>query len=647
MKKKRKHITSYLGLGLVIGHFTTVQAQDTIQLRTVEITNEKTELFTQTKKIEKYDSITKSNFVFQSLGEMLALNSSIYIKSYGPGALSGTSMRGGNASQTAVLWNGINIVNPLVGQSDLNLLPVLLFEDLKTEYGGSSAVWGNGAVAGSILLDNSFDYNRGLKTEVNLSKASYNTVKMSSKINYSTQRFSTSTKFYLTNSHNNYLFKPALTEKDSLIELNNAAFSIKGIMQELRFFIKENQLLEIHCWADEAYRQLPTYNEIQTANAFQKDENFRTNIHWKKKKNKWTNQVKGGFLHNVFIYDNANSRTHTYSKALSGILESENYLAYKPNSKLLFGTNINFCEGISDAYLKREQLNKISLLMGNHSVFFNSKLIVDGNIRQEFFNTGNKPLTGNIALSYLPTNNIKLSVNSAKIYRQPTLNELYWYPGGQINLKPEEGWSQEGNINYIFKSQNFMAEINGAIYSRNINNWILWLPGTNGSPTPFNIQSVWSRGTESKLKLVHQKNKWLFSTQLTTAYTLSTVLKNEQENSENEGAQLIYTPRYTGNANVILAYGTLSFNYNQNYTGYRFTLSDNSQWLMPYSYSDIRISKSGQLGEQTGFSFFLAVLNLFNEEYAIIAGRPMPLRTYEIGIKLNTQSKNNNKITNN
>ncbi len=65
---------------------------------------------------------------------------------------------------TAILWNGFNIQNAMLGQTDLSLLPAVFFDEVEIEYGGSSAVWGSGAVAGSIHLNNRAGFGRGLKT---------------------------------------------------------------------------------------------------------------------------------------------------------------------------------------------------------------------------------------------------------------------------------------------------------------------------------------------------------------------------------------------------------------------------------------------------------------------------------------------------
>ena len=46
------------------------------------------------------------------------------LKNYGPGQLATIALRGTSAQHTAVLWNGLNIMLPTLGQNDFALLPV-------------------------------------------------------------------------------------------------------------------------------------------------------------------------------------------------------------------------------------------------------------------------------------------------------------------------------------------------------------------------------------------------------------------------------------------------------------------------------------------------------------------------------------------
>ena len=65
--------------------------------------------------------------------------------------LSSISFRGTGASHTAVLWNGINVNQPTIGQSDFSLFPVLAFNKVKVVYGSSSSKFGADVPSGSMV----------------------------------------------------------------------------------------------------------------------------------------------------------------------------------------------------------------------------------------------------------------------------------------------------------------------------------------------------------------------------------------------------------------------------------------------------------------------------------------------------------------
>lgn len=123
-----------------------------------------------------------------------------------------------------------------------------------------------------------------------------------------------------------------------------------------------------------------------------------------------------------------------------------------------------------------------------------------------------------------------------------------------------------------------------------------------------------------------------------TAYVLSTSIRSALPNDGAVEKQLIYTPRYNYGANFILSYYDLSFMYIHNYTGYRFTASDNSEWLKPYQYASV---KFGYRYKMEGVALFTAIHinNLYNSNYIVIAQRAMPLRYYELSLTLTSNKK--------
>ena len=617
--------------------------QDTVLLKKVEVTAKKIALSQIGKKTEEIDSTIKAHFKFNSIADVLSLNTPIFVKNYGPGAVATTAFRGGNASQTAILWNGFNIQHPMLGQSDLALITASLFENISVEYGGSSSLWGSGAVGGSIHLKNSHLFDQGLKTSASIGAGSFGLKNSSASAEYSKRRFISSSKIYNSRSTNNFNYKDTTDKEQPIKQQQNASYNFIGLMQEFKFLINPKQILSINAWINTNQRRLPDYNQSQESKIYQKDAATRITANWSFITANFKSNIRGAFFEEKINYTDSLSAVFSKSKSQTFIAENENYISVNENHQLNFGINFSSSSAITNNYASTKILNKVSFLLGDKLSYFKDKWLTYISARADYFSVGALPITGNISTEYHLTNNIVMMASAAKVYRQPTLNELYWLPGGNSSLKPEEGYTYEGAINYHRQINNLWIYASGAAFSRQINNWILWIPAASGNPSPVNLQTVWSRGTETTLKTKYVKNKFRCQLAFVTGYVLATVRANQQENNNTINKQLIYTPRYTANANVLVSYDNTALTFFSQYIGYRYTTSDNLQWLNPYTISSIRLNHTIKT-KFMNFSLFAACNNLFNYNYTLLTGRPMPLRNYEFGITIQTTTKNKKTI---
>lgn len=610
-------------------------AQDTVSLKTVEIRTNKEELGQIGKKIEPIDSLAKDQNRLNSIGDLLTMNSGIFIKNYGPGAIATTAFRGGNASQTAVLWNGFNIQNAMLGQSDLALMPSILFETIDVEYGGSSSLWGSGAVAGSIHLGNKHLFKQGIKTSTHLNRGSFGQMGAATSFLISKERFISSTKLYLNNSVNNFTYRDTSDKEKPFKQQKSGEYSFIGFMQELKFLIKTTQILTVNAWLNSNKRHLPGYNLQEQTKTYQKDDAIRLTGNWIYTKTKFKSALKAGFFKDAIYYDDSLTSVSSKSKSNVIIAENENYWEWNKNNQLNFGVNYTSSKANSNNYINEKTISKTSVLVGNKFSLIKNKLIAYTAARIEFLSVGALPLTGNASINYKPIEEIALMFSAAKVYRQPTLNELYWLPGGNVRLKPEQGYTLEGSVNCRKQIKKMTYFMSASIYSREINDWILWISGSGSNPSPINLQKVWSRGTETTWKINYNEKKWKAASGIITTYVLSTVKGTDRDNDNTLGRQLIYTPRYQVNANFSLTFQKINLTYYYQYVGYRYTNSDNSEWINPYHISSLRFNNSFTSGN-TKVVLFVSCNNLLNANYSSIAGRPMPLRNFELGINLQT-----------
>lgn len=630
-------------------------------LNEVVILEAKQQQLQASKKTIETDSVILSRYSTSTLSELLSAQSTIHIKSYGNGNIATSAMRGGNANQTAILWNGFNIQNSMLGQTDLSIVPGILFENVSLEYGGGSALWGSGALGGSIHLQNKLSFDKGFKTKLQVGLGSFDNKKLGSAILLSYKKIASNTRVYYSAAKNNYDYKDTTDKEEPNKQVSHAAYVMKGFLQELSFLATGNQRVNIRAWYNIANRNIPSYTSAVSKQS-QEDENVRLSADWNYSKHRLNSTIRAAYFNDKLNYNDSMANIYSKSTMHTFIGESDNIYVYK-NHKLNVGVNYTQYKSnlfdkkpafgpssnplIADTIIRHE-LDKTALFAAYQLSLFSDKFNYNISIRKEFTNLTEIPFTGNTGIRYQLVKWLALKANANKSYRQPTLNDLYWPQAGNPDLKPEDGYEVDGGVETKLSKNNLSLLFEATYFNRHTTNWITWMSDKNGVWRPLNIAEVYSRGTETRTELTYSQQELRIKLIVNTAYVLSTNQKSLNENDNSVNRQLTYTPRYTGQASFVLNYKQLAILFNQSYTGYRFTSTDNTSWLNPYYLANAKIAY-GYSFSTVNVEFFASVNNIFNKNYTVVASRPMPLRNFEAGIALQYTKKkktnNNNIIT--
>ena len=85
-------------------------------------------------------------------------------------------------------------------------------------------------------------------------------------------------------------------------------------------------------------------------------------------------------------------------------------------------------------------------------------------------------------------------------FRFPTLNDLYFLPGGNPDLKKEHGISYDGGVSFaVGRGGSYSLHGEATWFDSYIDDWIVWLPTFKGFWTPKkNIKEVHAYGVELK-----------------------------------------------------------------------------------------------------------------------------------------------------
>ncbi|HKK41217.1 MAG TPA: TonB-dependent receptor plug domain-containing protein, partial [Bacteroidales bacterium] len=155
-------------------------------------------------KTERLDSSILSKYSQLTLADVLENSLNISVKSYGMGGTATAAFRGTGAGHTIVDWNGIDIGNPMLGQSDLSLISSGMSDGITVYYGGASMTVDNGGIGGIINLVTGPDWNHETDMTLSTGTGSFGNYSGLIKFKKGTENFQSSTKIFMQKAENDF-----------------------------------------------------------------------------------------------------------------------------------------------------------------------------------------------------------------------------------------------------------------------------------------------------------------------------------------------------------------------------------------------------------------------------------------------------------
>lgn len=602
----------------------------TTQLKPVEISSGRLQRFQAGYTVRTPDSIALMIVRDATLADLLEKDGLIYIKRYGVGGLGSISMRGTSNVHTAIVWNGFNLQSPMNGGSDLNLFPVGFSDEIQIQSGGSCSLFGSGAIGGSIHLNNRPSFGSGLKVSTALNAGSYTNLGGSFQAENGTQKHFTSVRGFYRYGKNDFVYT---NENLNAERMQHARLTQYGIMAGHHIRISHDHLLSVSLWWQENDREIPP--ALFTLNrAEQKDRTLRGSAEWKWMKQRWGISVRTLVNSENQHYTDTLTRIDSYNRFISYITDAEAVVNPGRRHRITIGLNHNLEQVRSDNYLSVVNRNRLALFTGHAYQSRNGKFRTSLSLLEEYNGKNLMLPVFSAGAEYAVIPEVGFRAAAARVYRIPTLNDLYWNPGGDPGLKPEQGWTLEGGLFHDFqltKRLHFYKSF--TVFSNHIDDWIVWLPA-GAYWTPRNIQRVWSRGLESTLKLEYLGKAWniRFSAQYNHTRATNQIARSASDASV--GKQLIYTPEYHAAGGIYVEYRGFLLSYRHQFTDRRYTSSDNLDYLPSFQTGDVQLIKNFRF-RQTNLRLGFGIDNLFDQRYLVIAGTPLPGRTFHTDLNIN------------
>lgn len=605
------------------------QAPDTVQLPAAVITAARTVELAPGWKLLELTGADLAPYRQKPLSDLLADETSAFVKSYGQGSLATTSFRGGGAGHTAILWNGFNIGSPMNGQLDLSLVPVGVADRVSVQYGSSAALWGSGAVGGAVLLETGSRFGQGLQAEAGASFGSFGDLRQNAGLSMGTARSATRITLFHVAARNDMEYQLSVPGGTETRRLSNADLTQYGLLagQDLR--ISSDQQAGLHLWYQNSDRGIPATLAQSGSSARQEDQSLRLTGDWQRTGPRLAYQARAGLFQDQLLWHQAIPGPGEASSSMSLVTEAEMNFRPWPGHTVQGGVNLTHGEARAAAYAHTPRQDRAALFASWSYRSRHRRWASCLSLRQEWMDGSGVPFTFSVGSSYRLKPWLSVKANGSRLYRVPTFNDLYWLPGGNPDLQPEHGWN--GDLGLVASwspaggRMAWSGELTG--FDRQVKNWIIWLPGPAWW-SPSNIMEVWSRGVETnggaQLQLRRTRLEWKAG----TSYVLSTNQVAKGVNDASVGKQLIHVPMYSAHAKTGLTRGPFAASVILRYTGARYTSTDNLHYLPAFLLADATMSYDLRCGKGGKLQLMLEALNLFNERYQVLADRPMPMRNW-------------------
>ena len=244
---------------------------------------------------------------------------------------------------------------------------------------------------------------------------------------------------------------------------------------------------------------------------------------------------------------------------------------------------------------------------------------------------GNKAeWTPTAIVSYRPFQEIDLNVRAfyKRIFRMPTLNDLYYTFVGNISLDPE--YTNQYNVGVTYAKELTgkwlrRIEVQADVYYNEVENKIVAMPTSNFFRwTMVNLGKVKIRGIDAALQTDWQwERDWFLTGRVN--YTYQKAQDFTDSGDSYYGGQIPYIPWHSGSATLNSNWRQWEANYSFIYTGERYSSRANipANYVLPWYTSDFSIARTLSLNKGE-LKLTLEVNNIFNQQYEVVICYPMP-----------------------
>lgn len=631
-----------------------------------------------------------------SMADVLNFGSNVYVKSHGRATQSTVAFRGTSPSHTQVLWNGMKINSPTLGLTDFSLIPSYFIDEASLLHGTSSVTETGGGLGGAVKLATRPTQTEGFELQFVQGVGSFETFDEYLRLGYGNERWQLSTRLVYATSPNEYKYvnrdkkENIYDENGQIIEQyypternRNGSFRDFHALQEVYYKANRGHRFSLVAWYADTNRELPmittSYASDERIENRQREQTLRTLVGWEQIRSRGRLSAAVGYIHSWAAYDRKVALTDTenapetpsdglpdgtmeYSRNRTHTLYGRFNGEFTPNERWLLSGDVtlhrHWARSLGKQVIDSEGTHRLGFDKARTELTATATLrwrATDwlgwgATLREELYGDDLSPLIPALFVDaeLLRGGRLVAKGSVSRNYRFPSLNDLYFQPGGNPDLRPEKGWSYDVGISFkAIDSKKVTLTGEATWFDSHIDDWIFWYPKAMGYYTPANVKEVHSYGIESRLSVEWRpSNDWTVALNGTYAWTPSKNVGEPFSSADRSvGKQLPYVPLHSASAGLRVAWRQWSLDYKWCSYSERYTLSSNGSTITGtldgYALSNLSLGRSFTF-RWCDLSLKGSINNLFDKEYMAVLAHPMPGINYEffIGITPRWGKKN-------
>lgn len=490
----------HVGLVSLFWFFTGItQAQKwEVQLEDAEVVAAKDPSAARTARP---DSLLLRAMPATSLGDLLALTSTLNLRSYGPpGTLISGASRGLPADHLVVYWLGVPLNSPSLGMVDLSAIPTSLFGTPLIQSGNRLSHSQSGGAAGSIHLSHANNDQHAVGSSYdNLANLRH----WARMVFHPAEGLKLSTRYQRERAQNRFSYNdPFLFGNPERTQENNR-FQRDALIQEASFTPNNKWLIEAGVWLQHSALDIPDImGKMGHALAHQRDSSVRATL-------AVTHYTNIGRFNARFARFSEHLH-YTYRMQEDAPVSIDSQISTHRNFAQL-GWQHQFGALDAEAFLDASHEQAASLnhgVNGANRTLFGAQGRLSYTFKKWRLNTGGRYDIGLGARVPVPEVDLEyasaigtLRLGGRRIFRYPDMNQLFWRPGGDPMLDPEFGHTFDLSINKTFSSDRKSAYYNVSVYQQKMESLILWTNDGTGLQAR-NIREINSRGILAQVEVV-------------------------------------------------------------------------------------------------------------------------------------------------